>query len=194
MNTLVLNADCQPLSLLPLSVVPWQESLRLLYTDKASIVLSYEDKVIHSPSVTMNIPSVIMLKEYVKTRNKIKYNRESVYLRDGYTCQYCGLDALANNCKNILTLDHYIPRSRGGKSCFENMVTACLSCNLEKSDRFHMKPKTLPYKPNYFQMVKKRKLYPINLSDPRWNDYLMWDENLVNINMAKVEDSYILDI
>lgn len=193
MNTLVLNADCQPLSLHPLSIVPWQEAMKLIYTNKASVALEYEDKFVHSPSVTMNVPSVIILNQYVKTHHNVKYSRESIYIRDEYTCQYCGINAFKNNCKNILTLDHYIPKSKGGKSNFENIVTACLSCNLEKSDDSKMKPTTLPWRPSYFQLVKKRKMFPINFSDIRWNDYLLWDEKLININNS-VDNTFILEI
>lgn len=193
MNTLVLNADCQPLSLHPLSIVPWQEAMKLIYTNKASVALEYEDKFVHSPSVTMNVPSVIILNQYVKTHHNVKYSRESIYIRDEYTCQYCGINAFKNNCKNILTLDHYIPKSKGGKSNFENIVTACLSCNLEKSDDSKMKPTTLPWRPTYFQLVKKRKMFPINFSDIRWNDYLLWDEKLININNS-VDNTFILEI
>lgn len=194
MNTLILNADMQPLSMHPLSVISWQEALKLLYTGKASVVLNYEDKFVHSPSVTMNVPSIIMLNIYAKTKNDVKYNRDTIYLRDEYKCQYCGIDTFENNCKNILTLDHYIPKSKGGKSSFDNMTTACISCNLEKSDDSKMKPKVIPYKPTYYQLVKKRKKFPINLADIRWNDYLMWDDDLVNVNQKKVDNTFILDI
>ena len=152
MDTLFLNANCQPLCLLPMSIVRWQVALKSIYTEKATVLLSYEDRYIHSPSITLNVPSVIILNEYKRPKRFPVYNRDMIFLRDEYTCQYCGLDAYKENCRDLLTLDHYIPKSKGGKTNFENIVTACMSCNMEKANHDHMKPKTIPHKPTYYHV------------------------------------------
>lgn len=190
-KTLLLNNDFSPICLNPLSVISWQESVKLILTEKASVVFNYPDEYVHSPSLTMNIPSAIALRDYVGAQNKVKYSRFNIYLRDEYKCQYCGLYAYENQ-KETLTLDHVIPKARGGKSTFDNIVTACSSCNMEKAHYMKMKPINKPYKPSYFQLVKKRKKFPIVLNDPRWIDLLGWDKELVEIN--EVDTDFILDI
>lgn len=191
LKTLLLNSDYSPISINPISVVSWQEAIKFILMEKASVLYDYDKKYVHSPSITLNVPSVIYLNEYVKSVHKVKYNRFNIYLRDNYTCQYCGFRSYEKQ-KDILTLDHVIPRAMGGESSFENIVTACSSCNIEKAHFMKMKPINKPYKPTYFQLVKKRKTYPINLPDIRWNELLGWDDGLIKI--SDIETDYIQDI
>lgn len=191
LKTLLLNSDYSPISINPISVISWQEAIKFILMGKASVLYNFDKEYVHSPSLTMNVPSIIYLNEYVKSVHKVKYSRFNIYLRDDYTCQYCGFKSYEKQ-KDILTLDHVIPRALGGASSFENIVTACSSCNLEKAHFMKMKPINKPYKPTYFQLVKNRKSYPINLLDIRWNEILGWDEGLVKIN--DIETDYIQDI
>ena len=86
---LVLNADYRPLSYYPLSLWSWQDSIKSVFLDKVSIV-SYYDRIIRSPSFSMKLPSVIALKSYIRPQTNPNFTRFNVFLRDKFSCQYCG--------------------------------------------------------------------------------------------------------
>ena len=88
--TLVLNADYQPLSYFPLSLWSWQDTIKAVFLDRVNIVSEYEE-VVRSPGFSMKIPSVISLKEYIKNQKSPVFTRFNVFLRDRFSCQYCGL-------------------------------------------------------------------------------------------------------
>ena len=113
---LVLNADFRPLSYYPLSLWPWEEAVKAVYQDRVDVVSLY-DKVVRSPSMEMQLPSVIALKNYVDQDRSPAFTRFNVFLRDGFACQYCGEST-------ELTFDHVIPRSHGGRTTWENIVAA----------------------------------------------------------------------
>lgn len=168
MATLVLNADAQPTSLLPLSVVDWQESIRYLVLDKVNVMSWYENWVVHSASWSTRVPAVIMLKEYQKPKNYARLSKRNIFLRDLYTCQYCGVDCHGTDA----TLDHVQPLSKGGKSSWTNLTTACKPCNYRKANQTKMKPKTLPYKPDFWELAEKRRQMGFQYNHPSWADYL----------------------
>src|ERR1700746_3033580 len=85
---LVLNADFRPLSYFPLSLWPWQESIKAVFLDRVNIVSQY-DRVVHSPSFEMKLPSVIALKQFIPLNRRPAFPRFNVFLRDSFTCQYC---------------------------------------------------------------------------------------------------------
>ena len=124
---LVLNADFRPLSYYPLSLWCWQDAIKAVFLDRVNIVANY-DKAVHSPSFEMLLPSVVSLKTFVKPSTNPAFTRFNVFLRDRFSCQYCGSD-------DDLTFDHLIPRSRGGQTTWTNVVAACLRCNLLKGNR-----------------------------------------------------------
>ena len=169
MTTLVLNADAQPTSLLPLSVVDWQEAIRYLVLDKVNVMSWYDDWVVHSASWSTRVPAVIMLKEYQKPKQYARLSKRNVFLRDLYICQYCSGDCKASDA----TLDHVQPLSAGGKSSWTNIATACKPCNYRKAAHVgKMKPKQAPYKPHFWDLVEKRKKKGFHLHHPSWNVYL----------------------
>ncbi len=129
-HALVLNADFRPLSYFPLSIWSWQDAVKAVFLDRVSVVSEYERKI-HSPSFEMRLPSVIALKEYVPAARRPAFTRFNVFLRDHFNCQYCGDDFATNE----LTFDHVIPKSRGGRTAWNNVVTACSPCNLLKGNR-----------------------------------------------------------
>jgi len=176
-DTLILNKDGQPLSLLPLSVVPWQTAIRLLSIDKVFVLEEYDDWEVHSVSVTMKVPSIVMTTEFVKWKKGAKFNRSNVYLRDDFTCQLCEESTPLTD----LTYDHVLPRHKGGKTHWENIIAACRDCNSRKGHDETFVVRKLPEKPNYFQLVAKRKKYPIQISDEKWKMYLDWPEDLYRL-------------
>ena len=124
---LILNADYQPISYFPLSLWSWQDSIKAVFLDRVNIIAEYESEV-RSSSFSMKIPSVIALKKYIPISKKPPFTRFNLFLRDNFTCQYCG--DIFNS--NELTFDHVIPKSKGGETKWENVVAACAKCNLKK--------------------------------------------------------------
>ena len=121
---LVLNADYRPLSYWPLSLVSWQEAIKAVFLARVQVVAEYDQEVC-SPSVTLKLPSVISLNRYVYCNRRPAFTRFNVFLRDAFTCQYCGVEFDASD----LTFDHITPRSRGITS-WTNVITWCANCNL----------------------------------------------------------------
>ena len=148
-DTLLLNADGNPLSVAPLSTLTWQESIKLVWLDRINVLEWHEDWQVHSPNITMTVPSVIMTIEFVKQRVNTSFNRSNVYLRDNYICQYCKQMFSYKD----LTLDHVIPKSKGGKTEWSNIVSACRKCNNDKASHTHIKPYKQPRKPDFLQLV-----------------------------------------
>lgn len=177
---LVLNADFRPLSYFPLSLWPWQDSVKAVFLDRVNIISEY-DKVVRSPTFEMRVPSVIALKEYVQPSRKPAFTRFNVFLRDSWTCQYCG-DKFSTQ---ELTFDHVIPRSRGGRTTWENIVTACSSCNVRKGNRMpndcDMQLLTKPAQPNVHQLQENGRSFPPNFLHESWSDFLYWDSELETI-------------
>ena len=171
---LVLNADYTPLSYYPLSLWPWQTAVKAVFLERVDIVAQYERKV-HSPSFEMSLPSVIALRQYVRPSEYPAFTRFNLFLRDRFSCQYCG-------DPQELTFDHVIPRSKGGLTTWENVVAACSPCNLRKGDKMpasvEMFPAQKPYAPTVNDLHRNGKLFPPNYLHESWLDYLYWDSEL----------------
>ena len=175
---LVLNADYKPLSYFPLSVWPWQEAVKAVFLDRVETVSAY-DQTVRSPSFEMQLPSVIALRSYIPLTKRPAFTRFNVFLRDRFSCQYCGLRFETRE----LTFDHVIPRSRGGRASWTNVVTACRSCNMAKGDRMprdaRMFPLTRPVPPTTSQLRRNGQSFPPNFLHEHWRDFLYWDSELV---------------
>jgi 5-methylcytosine-specific restriction endonuclease McrA len=171
---LVLNADYRPLSYFPLSLWCWQDAIKAVFLERVNIVCEYE-QVVRSPSFEMRLPSVVSLKSYVKPARQPAFTRFNVFLRDRFSCQYCGTG-------RDLTFDHVIPRSRGGRTTWENVVAACSPCNLHKGGRLprecSMYPAAMPTRPSVFQLHQNGRMFPPNYLHESWHDYLYWDSEL----------------
>ena len=174
---LVLNADFRPLSYFPLSLWPWQEAVKAVFLDRVNIISEY-DRVVRSPSFEMKLPSVIALKEFVPMARRQAFTRFNVFLRDRFACQYCNEPYPAHE----LTFDHIVPRSKGGRTTWENVVTACQTCNLLKGDRLphqvRMYPRKKPAQPSTFQLQENGRGFPPNYLHHSWRDFLYWDTEL----------------
>lgn len=171
---LVLNADYRPLSYYPLSLWGWQDTLKAVFLERVNVICEYETTV-HSPSIEIRLPSVIALKTYVKPPKYPAFTRFNVFLRDGFSCQYCG-------AREELTFDHVLPRRAGGLTSWENVVAACSPCNLKKGGRLcreaRMFPKHKPRQPDKFALHEIGRRFPPNYLHESWQDYLYWDSEL----------------
>lgn len=172
--TLVLNADYTPLSYYPLSLWPWQTAIKAVFLDRVDIVAHYEREV-HSPTTSMQLPSVIALKSFVKPSQFPAFTRFNLFLRDHFTCQYCGRP-------RDLTFDHVVPRAYGGRTTWENVVTACAPCNLKKGGRTPREA-GMPllqdaHRPTSWQLQEHGRRFPPNYLHESWRDWLYWDVEL----------------
>lgn len=171
---LVLNADYRPLSYYPLSLWSWQDAIKAVFLDRVDIVAEYEDCV-HSPSTEMRIPSVVVLRDYVRPARTAAFTRFNLFLRDEFCCQYCG-------AKGEMTFDHVIPKSRGGRTSWENVVAACGPCNLKKGSRsvaeagMHLRRR--PMRPEAEALKNQGRKFPPNYLHDSWLDFLYWDAEL----------------
>lgn len=171
---LVLNADYRPLSYLPLSLWPWQEAIKAVWLDRVDIVAEY-DATVRSQRMEIRIPSVVVLKDYVKPRKRVAFTRFNLFLRDGFACQYCG-------ARHDLTFDHVMPRSLGGVTSWENVVAACAPCNLRKGSKTlrqaGMALRKRPVRPAAQQLIDMGRRFPPNHLHESWADFLYWDAEL----------------
>jgi len=177
-DTLLLNSDGQPVNYLPISIINRKESIMYMFHDKCNVLEWYDDWVVHSPSWETKVPAVIMLKEFVRAKTRVRFCKSNVFLRDMYSCQYCGTDVT----KTTGTLDHVVPISRGGKTSWENIVTACESCNSQKGNKMSpdWRPAYKPYRPGYYELVRKRKQLPFTVKHPSWYQWLDIDPQHVS--------------
>lgn len=167
-DCLLLNSDAQPVSWLPLSTLTWQDTIKYLVLDKVRVLDWHEDWIVRSARWETRVPSVMMLTEYMKPKSTVRFSKGNVFLRDRYLCAYCGVRLEKKDC----TLDHVLPTSHGGKTSFDNTVTACGPCNANKGNNKRIKPKFKPYKPDYWELVNKRKELGFQLRHPAWEDYI----------------------
>jgi len=148
-SVLVLNASYEPLS-----VVSVRRAIVLLLKEKAEVIEAAQ-AILRSERLSLPVPLVIRLVYYVRIPRRISLpvSRRGILARDRYTCQYCGTQP----GKQVLTIDHVLPRSRGGKTIWNNVVAACKRCNGKKGNRTPeeagMKLLTRPAKPRYFAMA-----------------------------------------
>ena len=174
---LVLNADYRPLSYFPLSTWSWQETIKAIFLGRVDVVSHY-DRVIRSPAAVHRLPSVVALKQYIPQNRRPPFTRFNVFLRDRFVCQYCASDFPAPD----LTFDHVVPRSRGGRTSWSNVVTACTRCNLAKSNRLpqecSMRPLTEPRMPTTYELQERGRAFPPNFLHESWRDFLYWDTEL----------------
>jgi 5-methylcytosine-specific restriction endonuclease McrA len=154
---LVLNADYAPMSYLPLSMWHWQEAVKAVFSGKCTVVDVYPDVTIRAASLEIPLPAVIALTQYVpQFKQRPAFTKRNVFLRDEYRCQYC----LRNFHTRDLSLDHVVPRCKGGRLHWENAVTSCRNCNGRKGSlpvsdlrQVNMKLSREPFIPTQFQLA-----------------------------------------
>ena len=171
-DCLLLNQDFNPISILPLSVISWQHAIKLMFMDRIVVLEHYDNWQIHSEKLTINVPSVAVTTEYFSFKKSAKFSRHNLFLRDMYQCQYC-LDTFR---PFDLTIDHVIPRKHGGKTNWENCVSACRTCISKKGAKL-IKPNRMPFKPDHYHLINKWRARTVKVQHPGWYKYLGIEPN-----------------
>ena len=161
LKALVLNLDYTPIA-----VCTVQRAFLLVFLKKAELVKANSSYDFHTVDKTFSMPAVIKLSRYVNVPYKgVVLSRENIFKRDGFKCQYCGTE-------KELTLDHLVPKAKGGKTSWSNLVTACKSCNSKKGnyspEEAGLQLSFRPYRPSYV-------MYLMDLSGnnyDEWKPYL----------------------
>lgn len=162
---MVLNQSYEPIT-----VCSAKKAFLLIYLLKADLIAERSGRVLRSIHQTFPYPSVIRLCSYIKVRYKsIELSRRNILRRDNHQCQYCG------QTNPPLTLDHIIPKSRGGSESWDNLITACVKCNNRKGSRTpeeaNMPLQKLPRKPHHVVFLKNF----MGKVDEAWKPYLFLD-------------------
>lgn len=171
-QTLVLNVTFEPLK-----IVDWQRAVVLWCQGKAEIIETHEREV-RAVTFSFRMPSVIRLLRLVKIgrANVVPFTRANIYLRDDYTCQYCGHKFDSEE----LTFDHVIPQAQGGRRGWDNIATACVPCNRRKGARTPeaagMRLLRKPRRPSPSPVF--RVTLGLRKTPERWRDYLYWNATL----------------
>lgn len=138
----------------PIKLIDWKKAMILFFTGRAELVEAHDHVRIHATTTSFALPKVLRLfQKHFKQTKRVKFNRNNVFLRDDFTCQYCG----GTFHPKLLSFDHVIPRSKGGKTSWENIVTCCRDCNNKKADKY--------LKDTGMKLLKKPK-------EPRWTPFL----------------------
>ena len=145
-----------------------------MFLERVDVVAHY-DREVHSPSIALKLPSVIALRDYVRPNEYPAFTRFNLFLRDRFSCVYCG-------SRRELTFDHVIPRAQGGRTTWENVATACAPCNLRKGGRTparsaHAHPARAD-PPDQLAIAGAWPGFPPNYLHESWRDYLYWDVEL----------------
>jgi 5-methylcytosine-specific restriction endonuclease McrA len=163
-RTLILD-----IAMRPHGIVSWMQAICLLVSEKVDVLESYDAQV-SSPSLTLDVPAVVRLRKACKPNGGIRFSRANVYMRDKFRCCYCG----EKKKPRELTYDHVVPRSRGGRRTFENIVTSCRPCNSRKGDRT---PVEAGMKMHYrsrqpTELTLQPLLLDLSKVPPQWEPYL----------------------
>ena len=172
-NVLLLNVTYEPLK-----VIDWRRAITLLVMGKVEVLEEYS-REIHSISFSIRLPAVVRLLRLVKRpRVPVRFSRQNIYARDKHICQYCGRKFPPED----LTYDHVIPKSRGGRTAWSNIVTCCVGCNRAKGGRTpseaHMSLIREPDRPAWLPFL--RVTVGVRDMPSSWRDYLYWNVELVD--------------
>jgi 5-methylcytosine-specific restriction endonuclease McrA len=182
LKTLVLNADYMPVSLFPLQSIPVQDAVTRVFNGTCHTVLEY-DIPIMTPTLKMNWPSVIARNRTDRFTGKVILTDQSLYYRDHGICMYCEKFLAIKET----TIDHVIPRSKGGGNNWDNVVIACATCNHKKGNRLPVgewRPKRQPFKPTYDQLLSAVRKFPITVSHDSWIPFLgKWNAE-IRVNLS----------
>jgi 5-methylcytosine-specific restriction endonuclease McrA len=168
-----------PVSVFPdLYTIPVEESIARYLNGNAEVVF-WHDRFVLTPSRhDLRWPSVIINNNTRSFKKEIKLKRSTLYYRDHCQCVYCNRDMSIHE----ITYDHVMPKIRGGEHKWENVSLACKECNSKKGDSLPVgkwEPKRKPYTPTFFDLLEKRKKFPIYVDDENWKQFLPGFTNFV---------------
>jgi 5-methylcytosine-specific restriction endonuclease McrA len=170
-STLVLNASYEPMS-----IVSGYRGVNLVLQGKA-VSIDDSSLIIRSPELEIAVPYVIKLNYYVNTppvRTRIPFSRRGIMARDGNKCVYCG--------KTATTIDHIIPKSKGGENTYQNCVASCIKCNSHKKDltlnESGLKLRHQPYEPSVFTSILFKAMHDEEMFNSWANYVFMYQPNL----------------
>lgn len=172
MKTLVLDQGYRPHG-----IVDWRRAILMLFDEKVEVLEEYDEEVYRGATIVIKMPAVVRLLHRIRGKRSVKFSRINVALRDKFCCQYCGKKLPLKK----LTYDHVVPRSKGGKTRWENIVMACYRCNERKADRTPeqvgmvlrkqpVKPRSLPVAA--FQIDKSASI------PDAWANWIFWHGEL----------------
>lgn len=169
MKTLLLNSSYEILSF-----ISFKTLIRLIVKDKVEIISNWPGEHINWANGGIKYPSIVKMRYYIRKNSvKMKFHRNGIFKRDHNKCQYCGIRPNIND----LTMDHVMPKSRGGKSTWDNILTACLSCNNKKGDRTPeeagLKPLSVPKAPSNYLIIE------YILAKPKHPDWKLYFSDIV---------------
>ena len=175
LTSLVLNTGY-----IPIEIVHWHDAVTLYVNKNAKIIESYDVEV-HSPSMSMFVPAVILREDvnYISRAftNIVPFNRDNLFKRDNGCCMYCGKKVAFDD----FTFEHVIPKDSGGKMNWLNIVVACIKCNTKKRNRTpkqaHMSLIRQPFVPKLDRSVPRNLIKKIGMRIPHktWTDYIYWN-------------------
>lgn len=151
-NVIVLNADYQFIN-----IIDWKKAMVLVIQNKVDVI-KYSDRIIKTVNQAFKLPMVIKLVYLAQViyKKRITFSKVNIFIRDDYVCAYCGKKMKTH--KKDATIDHVLPRARGGKDTWENCVTACLDCNNAKGNKtpeeFGVQLRYKPYQPSLTQYIQ----------------------------------------
>lgn len=169
-STLLLSQGYEPLA-----TISWQRAIGMLTLGKCEVVEEYDQKL-RSRYLVIKMPAVVrLIQRFRRRKQTVKFSRHNILARDRWRCQYCGV---AVNTADM-TQDHVVPRAQGGKTCWDNIVTACGGCNANKANRTPeqagMMLRRRPEKPDWVPVFSVR----IGGDPPeQWVSYLYWTTEL----------------
>jgi 5-methylcytosine-specific restriction endonuclease McrA len=161
-DVLVLNFTYEALN-----ITTFQRAVKMIFSGKAEL-LHGQDRILSSTTFEMQMPSIIRMLYYIRRpMQKVALTKKNVLIRDDHTCQYCGMRG-----ERLMTVDHVIPRSRGGTSTWENLVCACMRCNNRKNNRTpneaNMSLQRKPRQPKYIPWIQIKR----NTLPDEWGKFL----------------------
>ncbi len=164
-NVLMLNQNYEPLT-----VCSAKRAIVLVFQGKAELIEEVDGLCLRTVQTAYGLPSVVRLWQYKRVPYKrVMLSRKNILTRDQNTCQYCGTR------RGPMTVDHVLPKTRGGLDTWENLVAACVKCNNKKGNRTpaeaRMPLKSKPRRPSHIHFIKRH----IGVSDQRWRQYLFMD-------------------
>lgn len=179
---LILNADFRPLATYPLSVIAGTEAVKAVFRGRVSVVEEWPE-TLRSPSIEIHVPRVVALTVYAPISSVPKFCRRSILLRDRFKCQYCGQRFDSHD----LTFDHVVPREKGGKTEWSNILAACVPCNTQKRNQsanwsgrkgMGLRPLKEPRQPSTMELLRAglEFLDPVTKED--FGSYLYWSSEL----------------